>query len=57
MRNQLIVGALFHNPAAFEHINPVGMHDCGEPMRDQNRDRIGALAHPADCPRNLFFCQ
>ena len=39
-RQQRLVVPLLHDPTALEHVDPVGVHDRRQPVRDEDGDAI-----------------
>ena len=45
---QLVVTALLDDAATLEDVDAIRVHDRGEPVRDENRDRVASAVHLAD---------
>ena len=47
--------ALLHDAAPLEHVDPVGVHDGGEPVRDEHRHHVAVARHLADGAGDLLL--
>src|ERR1039458_6989132 len=52
---QLAVRTRIDDPAAIQHVNPVGMPDSREPVRDDQRDHIRSRPQLSQRVRDLLF--
>src|SRR6185436_6250386 len=53
---QVIVPARFDDSAALENVDAVGVHDCRQPVGNENRHRFAIAGNIAHRAADFFFC-
>ena len=54
---QLGMPSKFHDASTLQHVDTVGVHHRGQPMRNQNRDRLLIGCNLANRAADFFFSQ